>query len=90
MHRRSRREAVARVLRKELCPERSEPPKAGTIGLRREVLGCLRQCVAKLKMELNEIAIVNASLIPWDERGVKGAIVNQEEEGTSFCKSRRY
>ena len=25
--------------RKEICPERSEPPKAGTSGLRREVLG---------------------------------------------------
>ena len=41
-------------------------------------------------MELNEIAIVNASLVPWDERGVKGAIVNQEEVDTSFCKSKRY
>ena len=30
----------------------------------------------QLKMELNEIAIVNASLIPWDETGVlKSAVV---------------
>lgn len=31
-------------------------------------------------------SLVNASLIPWDERGEKGTIINQEEKDRSFAR----